>query len=130
MSVAGAGLVLSGGRILTADVRRPQAEAVAVRDGRIVAGRPPTRWDLDKVTTEHPVVILHVSGHYALVNTRALQARGIGDDVRDPAGGSFERDEAGRPTGLLRDTATNLVLQLSVDIGSHGPNFHTALALD
>jgi predicted amidohydrolase YtcJ len=93
-------------------------------------GRPPTRWDLDKVTTEHPVVILHVSGHYALVNSRALEARGIGDDVRDPAGGSFERDEAGRPTGLLRDTATNMVLQLSVDIGSHGPNFHTALALD
>jgi predicted amidohydrolase YtcJ len=97
---------------------------------RFEDGRSPTRWDLDKVTTEHPVVILHVSGHYALVNTRALQARGIDDDVRDPAGGSFERDEAGRPTGLLRDTATNLVLQLSVDIGSHGPNFHTALALD
>ena len=55
-------------------------------------------------------MILHVSGHYALVNSRALDARGIGDDVRDPAGGSFERDEAGRPTGLLRDTATNLVL--------------------
>jgi predicted amidohydrolase YtcJ len=218
MSVAGAALVLSGGRILTSDRRRPEAEAVGVRDGRIVAvdgveearaaagpdaravdlagatlvpgfidahnhflataesfsaidardpsvhstadlmalvdaaaertepgrwvrgfgmdfsrfedGRPPTRWDLDKVTTEHPVVILPVSGHYALVNTRALQARGIDDAVRDPAGGSFERDEAGRPTGLLRDTATNLVLQLSVDIGSHGPNFHTALALD
>jgi predicted amidohydrolase YtcJ len=97
---------------------------------RFQDGRPPTRWDLDKVTTEHPVVILHVSGHYALVNTRALEARGIGDDVRDPPGGSFERDEAGRPTGLLRDTATNLVLQLSVDIGNHGPNFHTALPLD
>src|SRR4051794_12868194 len=97
---------------------------------RFEDGRPPTRWDLDKVTSDHPVVILHVSGHYALVNSRALEARGIGDDVRDPAGGSFERDEAGRPTGLLRDTATNLVLQLSVDIGSHGPNFHTALALD
>jgi predicted amidohydrolase YtcJ len=97
---------------------------------RFEDGRPPTRWDLDKVTTEHPVVILHVSGHYALVNSRALEARGIGDDVRDPVGGSFERDEAGRPTGLLRDTATNLVLQLSVDIGNHGPNFHTELALD
>ena len=96
---------------------------------RFAGGLPPTRWDLDKVTTEHPVVILHVSGHYALVNSRALEARGIGDDVRDPVGGSFERDEAGRPTGLVRDTATNLVLQLSVDIGNHGPNFHTMLPL-
>ena len=97
---------------------------------RFPEGRPPTRWDLDEVTREHPVVILHVSGHYALVNSRALEARGIRDDVRDPVGGSFERDEAGRPTGLLRDTATNLVLQLSVDIGNHGPNFHTDVPLD
>ena len=97
---------------------------------RFEDGRSPTRWDLDKVTSDHPVVILHVSGHYALVNSRALEARGIGDDVRDPVGGSFERDEAGRPTGLLRDTATNLALQLSVDIGNHGPNFHTDVPLD
>jgi predicted amidohydrolase YtcJ len=97
---------------------------------RFPDGRPPTRWDLDEVTREHPVVILHVSGHYALVNSRALEARGIGDDVRDPVGGSFERDDAGRPTGLLRDTATNLVLQLSVDIGNHGPNFHTEVPLE
>jgi predicted amidohydrolase YtcJ len=97
---------------------------------RFEDGKRPTRWDLDKVTSDHPVVILHVSGHYALVNSRALEARGIRDDVRDPVGGSFERDEAGRPTGLLRDTATNLVLQLSVDIGSHGPNFHTDVPLD
>ncbi|MFL5680443.1 MAG: amidohydrolase [Chloroflexota bacterium] len=97
---------------------------------RFEDGKRPTRWDLDRVTSDHPVVILHVSGHYALVNSRAMDARGITDDVRDPVGGSFERDEAGRPTGLLRDTATNLVLQLSVDIGNHGPNFHTDVPLD
>ena len=97
---------------------------------RFEDGRSPTRWDLDRVTTAHPVVILHLSGHYALVNSAALEARGIGDDVRDPVGGSFERDQRGRPTGLLRDTATNLVLQLSVDVGNHGPNFHTALELE
>ena len=218
MTVEHAGLVLARGRVVTCDRRRPSAEAVGLRDGRIVSvgataevraalgpdcreidlagrtlvpgfidahnhflstaesfsaidardpsvhstadlmalvdaaaertepgrwvrgfgmdftrfpdGKPPTRWDLDKVTREHPVVILHVSGHYALVNSRAFEARGIGDDVRDPVGGSFERDDAGRPTGLLRDTATNLVLQLSVDIGNHGPNFHTAVPLD
>ena len=90
-------------------------------------GRRPTRWDLDEATREHPVVILHVSGHYALVNSRALADRGIGDDVRDPPGGSFERDATGRPTGLLLDSATNLVLRSSVDIGGHGPNIHTAI---
>jgi len=94
---------------------------------RFAEGRRPTRWDLDEVTREHPVVILHVSGHYALVNSRALADRGIGDDMSDPPGGSFERDEAGRPTGLLLDSATNLVLLSSVDIGGHGPNIHTAI---
>jgi predicted amidohydrolase YtcJ len=94
---------------------------------RFAEGRRPTRWDLDEVTREHPVVILHVSGHYALVNSRALAEQGITDDVPDPPGGSFERDEAGRPTGLLLDSATNLVLQSSVDIGGHGPNIHTAI---
>src|ERR1700682_306435 len=39
---------------------------------RFAEGRHPTRWDLDEVTRQHPVVILHVSGHYALVNSRAL----------------------------------------------------------
>jgi predicted amidohydrolase YtcJ len=95
---------------------------------KFAEGRRPTRWDLDEVTGEHPVVILHVSGHYALVNSRALADRGIGDDVADPPGGSLERDASGRPTGLLLDSATNLVLQSSVDIGGHGPNIHTAIA--
>jgi predicted amidohydrolase YtcJ len=94
---------------------------------KFAEGRRPTRWDLDEVTREHPVVILHVSGHYALVNSRALAERGITDDVSDPPGGSFERDSAGRPTGLLLDSATNLVLLSSVDIGGHGPNIHTAI---
>jgi predicted amidohydrolase YtcJ len=94
---------------------------------KFAEGRRPTRWDLDEVTREHPVVILHVSGHYALVNSRALADRGITDDVSDPPGGSFERDAAGRPTGLLLDSATNLVLLSSVDIGGHGPNIHTAI---
>ena len=90
-------------------------------------GRRPTRWDLDEATRDHPVVILHVSGHYALVNSRALAERGVTDDVADPPGGSLERDDAGRPTGLLLDSATNLVLQSSVDIEGHGPNIHTAI---
>jgi len=97
---------------------------------KFAEGRRPTRWDLDEVTRAHPVVILHVSGHYALVNSRALEERGISDDVADPPGGSLERDTAGRPTGLLLDSATNLVLQSSVDIGGHGPNIHTAIATD
>ena len=97
---------------------------------RFAEGRRPTRRDLDEAGDQHPVVILHVSGHYALVNSRALADAGLTDAATDPAGGSLGRDESGRLTGLLLDSATNLVLQTSVDICGHGPNIHTAVATD
>ena len=97
---------------------------------RFAEGRRPTRWDLDEAGDQHPVVILHVSGHYALVNSRALADSGLDEAAPDPAGGSLERDASGRLTGLLLDSATNLVLQSSVDICGHGPNIHTAIETD
>jgi predicted amidohydrolase YtcJ len=97
---------------------------------RFAEGRRPTRWDLDEAGDAHPVVILHVSGHYALVNSRALADAALTDAAPDPEGGSLERDASGRLTGLLLDSATNLVLQTSVDICGHGPNIHTAIETD
>jgi predicted amidohydrolase YtcJ len=97
---------------------------------RLSEGRRPTRWDIDEASPDHPVVILHVSGHYALVNSQALADGGLTDAAPDPAGGSLERDASGRLTGLLLDSATNLVLQTSVDICGHGPNIHTAIETD
>ena len=93
-------------------------------------GRPPDRRDLDEVSRTHPILLEHVSGHAILVNSLAMELRGIGDDVRDPDGGTFDRDDRGRPTGIARDGATNLLLGPSVDIGHHGPNFHTELEVD
>lgn len=93
-------------------------------------GRLPSRRDLDEVSETHPILLEHVSGHAILVNSLAMAMRGVGDDVRDPAGGAFDRDERGRPTGIARDAATNLLLGPSVDIGHHGPNFHTELEVE
>lgn len=87
--------------------------------------RVPTRWDLDEATSRHPVLVYHVSGHHALVNSTVLQLRDLRDDTPDPPGGQLVRDAAGRLTGLCLDAAMNLVLPVIVDIGSHGPNFHT-----
>ena len=89
--------------------------------------RLPTRHDLDEATLGHPVIVYHVSVHHALVNTPAMRGRGITDAVQDPPGGHFVRDEAGRLTGLCLDAATDLILPVVVDIGCHGPNFHTLL---
>ena len=90
----------------------------------------PTRWDLDKATTDHPVAIRHVSGHYLLVNTTALELAGIDDTTADPKGGEFVRDSEGRITGLCLDAAMGIVEPVAVDIGSHGPNFHIEASLD
>ena len=71
------------------------------------------------------MIVYHVSGHYALVNSAALAHRGIGENAANPPGGEFVRDGEGRLTGLCLDAATSRILPVAVDVGSHGPNFHT-----
>jgi predicted amidohydrolase YtcJ len=86
--------------------------------------RPPTCHDLDRATTQHPVFVLHVSGHQGLANSRALDVQGITGRTPDPAGGRIVRDEEGNPTGLLVEAALGLLQPVEVDTGHHGPNFH------
>ena len=69
----------------------------------------PTRWDLDEVTRTHPVYLDRVDGHIGVANTRALQLASITVASRDPAGGKIDRDEAGTPNGILRETARDAV---------------------
>ncbi|MHB1930042.1 MAG: amidohydrolase [Acidimicrobiales bacterium] len=88
--------------------------------------RPPTSADIDAVAPANPVLIGHVSGHYALANSAAIRASHVGPETPDPPGGRIDRDAAGRPTGVFRDAAMGLVQRTAVDIGHHGPNFHTA----
>ncbi|HZR58196.1 MAG TPA: amidohydrolase family protein [Terriglobales bacterium] len=72
----------------------------------------PSRWDIDEVTTDHPVFLQRVDGHVALVNTRALQMAGITLATKDPMGGEIVRDMSGAPTGILRETARTAVTAL------------------
>ena len=72
-------------------------------------GRHPTRADLDRVSTEHPVLIGHSSGHVAACNSLALALARIDADSDDPKGGRFDRDAAGVPTGVLRESAVGIV---------------------
>lgn len=92
-------------------------------------GRLPTRWDLDGATSDHPVLVRHVSGHHALVNSEALRRR-VGEHVHDPKGGQFLRNGAGRPNGWCLDAAMELVLPVATDVGNHGPNIHFEAELD
>ncbi len=69
----------------------------------------PTRWDLDEVSTERPICIVRCCGHCLSVNSRALALLGLDADTPVPEGGAIDRDEQGRLTGVLRDTAMPLV---------------------
>lgn len=71
--------------------------------------RLPTRASLDAVVPDRPVVLSRIDGHVVWVNTRALEAAGLTDGTPNPPGGELERDESGRLTGILRETARKLI---------------------
>jgi predicted amidohydrolase YtcJ len=68
-----------------------------------VLGRHLDRSDLDRVSTERPVLAWHASLHIMAVNSAALEAAGIGPETLDPREGFFFRDDQGRPTGLISE---------------------------
>lgn len=68
--------------------------------------RFPTRHDLDLVSLENPVMIIHISGHFASVNSKALEILGIDKNSEDPVGGIIRREEDGyTPNGVLEELA-------------------------
>jgi predicted amidohydrolase YtcJ len=69
----------------------------------------PLHHELSRVSPANPVVLTHASGHALFVNAQALQVLGITKDTPDPAGGQIVRDAKGDATGLLRETARDLV---------------------
>jgi len=69
----------------------------------------PTRWDLDEVSSSHPVYLERVDGHIGVANTRALQLASVTVAAKDPEGGKIDRDEGGTPTGILREKAQEAV---------------------
>ena len=73
--------------------------------------RLPTRQDLDAVAPDHPVVLRDFSFHTVWVNTRALQLAGVDRNTPAPSGGVIDRDAAGDPIGLLRESAQPLILE-------------------
>jgi hypothetical protein len=70
----------------------------------------PTRWDLDKISPNNPVILGRSDGHGAVANSMALKIGGVTKDTKDPFGGQILRDkETGEPTGMLLDNAQSFV---------------------
>jgi predicted amidohydrolase YtcJ len=83
--------------------------------------RHPTRDDLDAVSEDMPIVIVHQSGHLGVANSRALEIAGITAASEAPPGGVIQRDENGEPNGVLEEYAFFAVLvPLLGNLGEEG----------
>lgn len=74
-------------------------------DSVLEENRFPTKHDLDQVTTEFPVMIIHISGHFASVNSKGLEVLGIDASTEDPEGGIIRREGNNEPNGVLEELA-------------------------
>src|ERR1044072_1471279 len=70
----------------------------------------PTRWDLDKVSPNNPVILGRADGHGAVANSAALKLAGVDKSTPNPFGGEISKDkQSGEPNGMLLDNAQGLV---------------------
>jgi predicted amidohydrolase YtcJ len=75
-------------------------------DAQLKEQRHPNRDDLDKVSTELPVVIVHQSGHLGVMNSKALEILGLNAATKNPPGGVIRRREGSQePDGVLEENA-------------------------
>lgn len=72
--------------------------------------RYPTRWDLDKLSSDNPVVLTRVCGHICVANSKALELANITARSASPPWGKIDKDvENDEPTGILRENAMDLL---------------------
>ena len=75
-------------------------------DTLLAENRHPTRAELDAVSTEHPISVMHISGHMLVANSLALELVGIDASTPNPEGGVIGRRAGSQePNGLLEETA-------------------------
>jgi predicted amidohydrolase YtcJ len=72
-------------------------------EGKLAEHRYVTATDLDVVSPNNPVWLVHTTGHYGVANSLALKMAHISSASADPAAGTIDRDAHGNPTGVLKE---------------------------
>ena len=72
-------------------------------------GRFPTIQELDMISPDKPMALERADGHAIIVNSLALEMANITGNTPDPVGGKIDKDESGKPNGVLIDKASLLV---------------------
>ena len=80
-----------------------------LRPGELDASGWPTKATLDRAAPNHPVYLRRVDGHTGWANSRALEIAGVTRATPDPNGGEIVRNTRGEPTGILKETAKDLM---------------------
>ncbi len=104
-----------------------EANAKAVEKTGVIVGfgydntqlaeqRHPTREDLDEVSADIPIIIVHQSGHLGVANSKALEFAGVDAATEDPAGGVYQRDADGAPNGVMEEYAFFPVLVKNLSV--------------
>jgi predicted amidohydrolase YtcJ len=97
-------------------------------DSLLAEGRHPDRDDLDRASLDHPIALLHVSGHLVAANSAALVLFGFDDETPDPPGGVIRRRPGTQePNGVLEETAATAPLTKLVAGGTSPEKFATDL---
>ena len=80
-------------------------------DSILAEGRHPTRDDLDRVSTDLPVIAVHISGHFSAMNSKGLELVGYDETSQDPPGGVIRRRPGTtEPNGVLEELASIPIL--------------------
>ncbi len=84
--------------------------------------RHPTREDLDAISKDIPILLVHQSAHLAAANSKALEIGGISAATPNPQGGVIQRREGSQePNGVLEETAAfPLIMKLLGRVGAEG----------
>ncbi|TKH08633.1 amidohydrolase [Peribacillus simplex] len=75
----------------------------------------PNRYSLDRILPDRPVLMFHAEGHYAWVNSKALEIANITRHTENPSYGFIGKDETGEPNGLLYEKAMDAVILHAYD---------------
>jgi predicted amidohydrolase YtcJ len=95
--------------------REPDAWLTVVnwfQEGMLPAGTTVTKAALDALKTKRPIFVESSFGHTVLANSRALELAGVSAATQDPLGGKIGRDAAGNPSGILDDSAQDLLIKM------------------
>jgi len=81
-------------------------------DIKTVEGRPLSRNDLDEVSIDHPIFVMHRGIHTFFLNSKALEVAGIREDSVPPTGGKYDTDPAtGKLNGVIHERAADHIRQ-------------------